>query len=204
MIVNHPAAGRNAEPLYSVVQKVLQNVRGQSPRVLEVACGPGQHVELFASRHPQVHWQPTEPQEPMRVSIDARVARARLNNVAAALDLDVRAEWPVAWQRERFDLIMAVNLLHISPWAVTEALVANAAGVATEAAALLIYGPFKRAGEHTSPGNLAFDAELRERDSRWGIRDLEAVAEVAKTSGWFEREVVAMPANNFCLLFGRE
>jgi len=204
VIVNHPAAGRNAEPLYSVVQGVLQGSPGRSPRVLEVASGPGQHIELFASRHPEVHWQPSEPQESMRASIDARVARAGLNNLSPALDLDVRADWPAAWRREPFDLIMTVNLLHISPWTVTAALVANSASVATDQAVLLIYGPFRRAGEHTSQGNVAFDAELRERDSSWGIRDLEAVTEVARASGWVEREIVAMPANNFCLLFARE
>jgi len=140
----------------------------------------------------------------MRASIDARVARAGLSNVLPALDLDARAEWPTAWRRKPFDLIMTVNLLHISPWSVTQALLANAASVAADKSVLLIYGPFKRAGVHTSQGNAAFDADLLERDSRWGIRDLEAVTELASARGWMAQEVVAMPANNFCLLFGRE
>ena len=202
MIVNHPAAGRNAEPLYGVVREQLVSLAASSHQtsvnVLELASGPGQHIEYFAARNPEVRWQPTEPQAELRASIDARVAQAGLNNVAPALNLDVCADWP----KDRFDLILAVNLLHISPWSVTQALVANAASVASEGAVLLIYGPFRRNGEHTSPGNQAFDLELRERDSRWGIRDLELVAELAGGSGWRGPEVVGMPANNFCLVFG--
>lgn len=203
MIVDHPAAGRNAEPLYSVVRTVLQSITSAAPRALELASGAGQHVELFASRHPEVQWQPSEPREAMRASIDARVAQAGLGNVLPALNLDVRTDWPAAWRNEPFDLFMTVNLLHISPWAVTAALIANAVEFAAADAALLIYGPFKRQGVHTSRGNTDFDAELRERDSSWGIRDLEAVVEVARASDWREQDIVAMPANNFCLLFRR-
>lgn len=197
MIVNHPAAGRNAEPLYDVVRRILLGFGERRAQVLELASGPGQHVELFASRHPDVQWQPTEPQALMRASIDARVAEAGLSNVRAALELDVCAEWPV----QRFDLIMTVNLLHISPWSVTEALVVNAAKVATTDAVMLIYGPFRRGGVHTSDGNVAFDAELRAQNANWGIRDMEAVTQVASESGWVAAEVVSMPANNFCLVF---
>lgn len=203
MIVDHPAAGRNAEPIYGVLQKQLLRFAADPERVpvrvLELASGAGQHIERFAARHPEVRWQPSEPQAPLRASIDARVAEAGLGNVSPALDLDVCVNWPDS----RFDLIMTVNLLHISPWSVTEALVAKAARVASDDAVLLIYGPFRRDGAHTSAGNEAFDTELRERDARWGIRDMEAVAEVARGSGWGELEVVGMPANNFCLVFGR-
>jgi len=201
VIINHPAAGRNAKPLYEVVQRLL--LGGTPGRALEVASGPGQHVELFASRHPQVHWQPSEPQAAMRASIDARIAQAGLTNVAPAFDLDVRSDWPDAWREAPYDLILTANLLHISPWTVTQAFVAKAAEVAAANANLVIYGPFNRGGVHTSEGNRTFDEQLRERDSSWGIRDLEAVTEVAAASAWCQSQVVAMPANNFCLVFGR-
>lgn len=201
MIVNHPAAQRNAEPIYGVVRETLDGfARRSSLRALELASGPGQHVELFATRHPEVCWQPSEPQEALRASIDARVALAELANVLPALDLDVCAQWP----NERYDLIFAVNLLHISPWSVTQALVANAAASATDQAVLLIYGPFKRNSDHTSEGNAAFDAQLRERDAQWGIRDVEAVTAVADQCGWRALSDVSMPANNFCLLYRRQ
>ena len=199
MIANHSAAGRNAEPIYQVLRKQLLGFEAPPVRVLELASGAGQHVELFATRHPEVQWQPTEPQSEMRDSIDARVAEAGLANVLPALDLDVCGGWP----NERYDLIMTVNLLHISPWSVTEALFAKAAYAANDGAALLIYGPFRRDVRHTSDGNAIFDAQLRQRDCRWGIRDLEAVAEVAAQSGWGKLAVERMPANNFCLVFAR-
>jgi len=39
------------------------------------------------------------------------------------------------------------------------------------------------------------------RDPSWGVRDLEAVAAVAKKEGLEIEEVVAMPANNFTVVF---
>jgi len=66
---------------------------------------------------------------------------------------------------------------------------------------LLLYGPYKRSGAHTAPSNEAFDAGLRARDPRWGVRDLEAVARLAEASGLAHEETVQMPANNLFLVF---
>ena len=44
---------------------------------------------------------------------------------------------------------------------------------------LIIYGPFIVDGEPTAPSNLAFDADLRQRDARWGLRRLSDVLEQA-------------------------
>jgi hypothetical protein len=58
-------------------------------------------------------------------------------------------------------------------------------------------------GRHTAPSNAAFDADLRARDPRWGVRDLDIVAELARRHGLALAETVAMPANNRSVLFGR-
>jgi hypothetical protein len=68
---------------------------------------------------------------------------------------------------------------------------------------LLTYGPYRIGGRHTAPSNESFDAWLRERDPSWGVRDLEAVIEEAERNGLAFAEKVAMPANNFTLLFRR-
>ncbi len=68
---------------------------------------------------------------------------------------------------------------------------------------LYLYGPYQRGGEHTAPSNAAFDQSLRERNPAWGLREVEAVAELAEGHGLILQEVVDMPANNFSLLFAR-
>ena len=35
---------------------------------------------------------------------------------------------------------------------------------------LLVYGPFKQGGQHTSESNAAFDASLQQQNSHWGYR----------------------------------
>lgn len=67
----------------------------------------------------------------------------------------------------------------------------------------MLYGPFRCGGAHTAPSNERFDAGLRERDPRWGVRDLEAVVAEAEGVGFSLVEQVAMPANNMSLVFVR-
>jgi predicted RNA-binding protein with PUA-like domain len=68
---------------------------------------------------------------------------------------------------------------------------------------MVLYGPYRRGGAHTAPSNEAFDASLRARDPRWGVRDLEAVEEVAALASFRLVEIVEMPANNLSLVFRR-
>jgi hypothetical protein len=58
-------------------------------------------------------------------------------------------------------------------------------------------------GRHTAPSNAAFDADLRARDPRWGVRDLGEVIAQARRRGLVHQETVAMPANNRSVVFRR-
>ena len=69
---------------------------------------------------------------------------------------------------------------------------------------LYLYGPYRRFGCHTSVSNEQFDSDLRAHNPEWGLRDLEAVSEVAARAGFALAEVVEMPANNFSLVFRSE
>jgi hypothetical protein len=69
---------------------------------------------------------------------------------------------------------------------------------------LFLYGPYKRGGQHTAPSNEAFDADLRGRNPDWGVRDLEAVADLAASAGFGAPGIAPMPANNLSLLFRRQ
>lgn len=96
-----------------------------------------------------------------------------------------------------------LNLVHISPWEATLGLLDGAARVLPPGGLLYLYGPYIRDGVETAPGNLAFDASLRARDPRWGLRRVEDVTAAAQARGLaFERHE-QMPANNLSLLFRR-
>jgi hypothetical protein len=66
---------------------------------------------------------------------------------------------------------------------------------------LYLYGAYREGGAHTSPGNAAFDEDLRRRDPAWGVRDLETVRDLAAAHELALEERIPMPANNLSLVF---
>jgi hypothetical protein len=129
------------------------------------------------------------------------VKRAVLPNLRAPLAFDVHdARRPVASAAAVF----CSNMLHIAPWSACPALLGHAEHWLAPGAPLVLYGPFKRAGEHTAPSNAAFDADLRRRNPQWGVRDLDEVVELARRYGLELAEVVAMPANNLTVVLRRQ
>jgi SAM-dependent methyltransferase len=189
-----PAAERNKEPILGVLREGLP-ARGL---VLEIASGTGQHAAHFARALPSLDWQPTDPDAGLLEAIAARVDAAGLPNLRKPLPLDVHAPtWPVA----SADAIVCINMIHIAPPSATEALLAGAERVLCGDGPLVLYGPFRRGGEHTAPSNAAFDADLRRRNAEWGVRDLETVAALAERHGLTLERLVPMPANNFTVVF---
>lgn len=188
------ATTRNREPIVAVLRDVLPQ-RGD---VLEIASGTGQHVVHFAAAFPGLRFQPSDIEGGSRDSIAAWIEAQGVDNVAAPVDLDVTREpWPV----ERADAIVCINMIHISPWECTVALLRGAAARLDPGAPLFLYGPYAREGRHTSPSNESFDAALRARDPSWGVRDLERVRTTAKEFGMALDAVVPMPANNLSVVF---
>lgn len=184
-----PAAERNREPLL----EVLRTRVGRS--VLEVASGTGQHARFFTD-HLDVTWQPTDVDGDALVSIAAWREGAR-DGFLAPHALDVHGDWPSG----PFSTVIAINLVHISPWSATQALLRGAAGVLEPGGSLLLYGPYKVGGQHTAPSNARFEEWLHARDPAFGVRDVEAVEEEAHLYGLGLVEQIAMPANNFVLRF---
>jgi SAM-dependent methyltransferase len=191
-----PSAERNKGPILDVLARVLPR-RG---RVLEIASGTGQHVMHFADALPDLAWQPSDPDAELRESIAVRVREEGRANVADPIDLDVtRLPWPV----QSADAVLAINMIHIAPWAATLGLFEGAKALLSAGQVLFLYGPYRRFGGHTSASNAEFDRDLRARDPEWGLRDMEAVTDVAARAGFDLAETVAMPANNFSLVFKR-
>lgn len=197
------AAERNREPILAVLRALLPPVGS----ALEIASGTGQHAAHFAAALPGWHWQPTDLRSDGFATIAAWARRAGAGNVAPARRLDVLdADWPSegpAFDRP-FDLVYCANLLHISPPECTPALMRGAARHLGPDGLLVTYGPYLEADVPTAASNLAFDAELRRRDARCGLRHLDDVRRHARAHGLALRARHALPANNLLLVFARK
>lgn len=121
-------------------------------------------------------------------------------NILPPVDLDATSEtWPI----DRADAIIAINMVHISPWSATEGLMRKGGIMLPPGAPLLVYGPYRRPGRALEPSNQAFDADLKSRNPAWGIRDLDEVTRLAARDGFALDHVVEMPANNLTVVFRR-
>ena len=190
-----PATARNRAPILTVLQRVLP----PNARVLELASGAGEHAVFVAAAMPGVTWQPSDPDAAARDSIAAWVEEAGVKNVLAPIPIDVCADdWSVG---APYDALVAINMIHISPWEATLGLMRGAGRLLRDDGVLFTYGPYMRDGRLTAPSNEAFDASLKARDSTWGVRDVTDVARAAEKNGLELREIVEMPANNLSLVF---
>jgi len=190
-----PAALRNCDPIAEVLREWLPD----APLVLEVASGTGQHSVYFAEAFPRLEWQPSDMNGDALASIAAWREESELPNVRSPIVIDASkpAEWPV----EAADVVLNINMAHISPWAAALGLIAGAARLLPPEGPLILYGPWIKDDIETAPSNLAFDADLKSRDPDWGLRRVEDFAAAAAARGFELVETRAMPANNLMLLF---
>lgn len=199
-----PAARRNAEALLQVLLTELP----ASGTIVEIGSGTGQHAAAFApALHPRC-WQPTETDRERLDSIASWAAMLPADgprpDPARRLDAAAPAEtWPLDDIGTVAGLVSA-NVIHIAPWPVALGILAGAARWLAAGAPLILYGPFHRDGRHTSPGNTRFDAELRNQNAQWGIRDLEReLVPAAETMGLSLAAIHEMPANNLSVVLRR-
>jgi hypothetical protein len=189
-----PAAGRNREPIAAVLTEELP----AAGLVLEVASGTGEHAVHFARTFPALDWQPSDPDAEARASIAAWRQDEGLANLLEPIALDAAGpSWPVS----RADVVLCINMVHISPVEATEGLVAGAARLLGAGAPLILYGPYIEAAVETAASNLEFDASLRSRNPEWGLRTVEWLDVLAAGHGLARTRRVAMPANNLTLVY---
>ncbi len=188
------AAARNVRPIGDAIAGLLPS-RG---RVLELACGRGEHAMAYARRFPHLEWLPTDG-DPSAVAAlnDARRTPGGPANLLPAMHLDIER---CPRHLQPVHALVAINLLHIAPWSTTLALMSEAQRLLPLGGVLCIYGAFKEDGRHTGPSNAAFDEELRSRNDAWGVRDIADVEAVARLRGLGLQRRAAMPANNRLLV----
>ena len=191
-----PATERNGAPILAELQRLLPS----HGSMLEIASGTGQHAARFIAGLPGWRWQPSDGDDGALASIAAWCAG--LDRVRAPIRLDVTAAtWPGV--EAEVDAIFCANMIHIAPWSCCAALMRGAARHLAPGGVLVTYGPYLEDEVPTSPGNLAFDADLRRRDPSWGLRRREDVEAEAMHVGLGLKERVAMPANNLLLVWER-
>ncbi|MEI6026606.1 MAG: DUF938 domain-containing protein [Betaproteobacteria bacterium] len=194
--LHSPSAERNAAPILARLQRLLP----PHGVLLEVASGTGQHAALCSAGLTGWTWWPTDADASALPSI--RAWCAGLPRVPPPLQLDVmQPHWPGV--PSQLDAIFCANMIHIAPWACCAGLFEGAARHLAPQGLLVTYGPHLEDDVPTSPGNLAFDADLRARNVTWGLRRREEVERVAARAGLLLRERVAMPANNLLLVWNR-
>lgn len=194
-----PAAGRNAGPILSVLAPLLR----PGMEVLEIASGSGEHAVAFSRVLKGVTWRPSDADPDARVSIAAWASRSGGEGLLPALDVD--AAEPTTWPRQPFDgpydAVVAINLIHISPWAATRGVMMGSSLVLKPGGFLYLYGPYREASVSLAPSNVAFDAGLRARDPAWGLRDLDEVKSLAADNGLSFEARHPMPSNNLSVIF---
>jgi cyclopropane fatty-acyl-phospholipid synthase-like methyltransferase len=187
------ACENNKAPILAVLQQAFANAN----HVLEIGSGTGQHAEHFAAALTHLTWQASD-QSMYLADLSRRIKRTALANLPPPLLLDI-SQTPVS--QHSFDAVFSANTLHIMPWPVVEQFFCRLSELTTPQATLCIYGPFNYNGEFTSASNAAFNLSLQQRDAAMGIRDIEAVVQLAQQQGFRLLQDVAMPANNRLLWF---
>jgi hypothetical protein len=194
-----PTFERNSAPICGVLTTLLA---GKTGRALEVGSGVGQHVCAFAEALPAIVWTPSDPDAIHRASIAAWIDHTGAP-AAPPLALDASSDWSAAEHLAPLQAVFSANVIHISPWAVAEGIVAGAGRLLAPDGVLAFYGPFRERGRHTAEGNASFDVGLRADNAAWGVRDLDAVATLAEAAGLGAAEVHRLPANNIIASFRR-
>lgn len=189
------AAQRNRQPILDQLRLLFPD----QGTVLEIGSGTGQHAVFFARNLPGLFWQPSDRAVNLP-GLEACFFAEGNERILPLLKLDVLAD---PWPGRSYEAAYSANTAHIMPW---EAVAAMFVGISTHLlplAKFCLYGPFNIDGQFTSESNAAFDASLRSSDPQMGIRDLAEIEQLANLHHMRLDQKLAMPANNFVLVFTR-
>ena len=187
------ACENNKQPIL----KVLKEYISDQESLLEIAGGTGQHGEFFARSFPKLLWQTSDLPGAV-ADLNLRISEANLHNLPPALILDVNDS---NWNVKKYQLLFTANSLHIMSEKSVENFFSRIPNVLQQSALVFIYGPFKYDGNFTTKSNAEFDEWLKEKDLKSGVRDFEAISELAVSVGLSLVADVQMPSNNQLLVF---
>lgn len=197
-----PSAERNMGILRDRLLKIVPDTARD---LLEVSSGTGQHGAYCAPAMPHLRWWPTEYDPDRLASIAAYAADMPSGSLMPPQQLDVMADaWEDTAKPERADVIVNINMIHITPWAACAGLLRGAGRKLHDGGLLIFYGPFRQRDIETADSNEAFDAWLKSQDPGFGLRFVEDVAEHAATHNLHLHEILPVPANNLVVVFTRK
>lgn len=202
-----PACDRNKDPILAVLREHFAGRR----RALEIGSGTGQHAVHIAAAMPGLIWQCSDAEDALP-GIRMWLDEAGLPNTPAPFALQATTQpapgfvpaIDASTLGEGYDAVFSANTLHIMGWPEVQAFFAGLPALLAADATVAVYGPFNRDGAYTSDSNRDFDAWLKARDPRSGIRDFEAVRALAEAAGLRLVADIAMPANNRTLIWRRD
>jgi len=187
-----------------VRDRLLKIVPETARDLLEVSSGTGQHGAHCAPAMPHLNWWPTEFDPERLASIAAYAADTPSGNLMPPQQLDVTAnDWADAVRPEHTDVIVNINMIHITPWDACTGLLRGAGCKLSDGGLLIFYGPFRQRDVETADSNEAFDVWLKSQNPAYGLRFLEDVAEEASRHQLSLSEILLVPANNLMVVFRR-
>jgi hypothetical protein len=203
-----PSAERNKQVIGSVLTRLLptsKTVKTRTSHVVEIASGTGEHASYFNSLLPDMLYLPSDPNVEMHESIKEWTKDYR-DRVLPPIDFNILNHedfvLPQAMNVEKVDLVICINMIHISHFDCTRSLFKLANKILNDNGLVYTYGAYKVNGS-MSESNIAFDESLRSRNADWGIRNIEDVMTAAADSGFMLSETIEMPSNNLSLIFCR-
>ena len=195
-----PATKRNSPFIGNVLSKIIK----RNGSILEIGSGSGEHGVVFQKRFPEVTWQTSDPELVHRKSISSWIEHENLSKkMPQPLVLDVeKIPWGIPLKLvHSLQGIVSINMIHITEWACTIALFRESAKLLKNGQFLYLYGPFRIGNKHTSKSNYLFHNSLKMQNDLWGIRNLKEVSEEGKKNGFFQEDIIGMPANNFSIIY---
>lgn len=189
------ACENNKQPILDILNSAFTNQK----HVLEIGSGSGQHAVYLAKNLPTITWQ-TSDLLINHLGINQWIDDFYTPNIKRPIVVDLAQDHPLL---DKVDTIFTANTLHIISWPLVQNFFKLVEDQLPSEGILCIYGPFNYQGEYTCESNENFDIWLKKRDKDSGIRDIEAVCQLATKSGLSLKEDIAMPANNRILVFNK-
>ena len=183
---------QNQVEICNVLDKLLIDKK----HVLEIGSGTGQHAVYFAKQLPHLIWQ-TSDQEQYPQGINLWIDEAGLDNIITPIKLDVsKDKWPEQTTTQKIDALFSANVVHIMAWDNVIDYFNFGTKLLQKNGVFILYGPFNYHGKYTSQSNAEFDQWLKSRDPESGIRDFDALDQLAEKNQLSLKYDIEMAANN--------